>query len=136
TKSGPTGTLRESETFHIGYAKAEAGYRAARALVYETWRDIEESLDRGDPASTRQLSLARLALNNATWTVADVCQFAYRAGGGIALRQGVIQRYFRDMQAATQHVTSSTPVLRECGRELAGFAKGQVWGFIGLIDAH
>ncbi|HUY20104.1 MAG TPA: hypothetical protein VMV15_12840 [Candidatus Binataceae bacterium] len=131
-----TGTPRESESFFEGYANAEAKYRAARALVFESWGDVEETLKRGDRPSTRQLTLIRLALNNATWTVADVTHFAYRWAGGIALRAGVIQRYFRDMHAGTQHVTSSAPILRECGRELAGFAHGKAWGFNTLVDEH
>jgi hypothetical protein len=68
-----------------------------------------------------------LALNHVTWTVAEICRFAYTAAGGTALRRGTLQRLFRDMYAGTQHATSGTPVLRDCGRELAGFAAGQAW---------
>lgn len=136
TKAGPTGTLRESEHFFLGFANAEAQCRSARALLFEVWGDIQKTIDRGDRVATRQMTLARLALNHATWTIAEVCAFAYRAGGGIALRQGPIQRYYRDMNAAQQHVTSSMPILRDCGRDLAGLAKGKVWGFIGLMDAE
>jgi alkylation response protein AidB-like acyl-CoA dehydrogenase len=134
TKGGPAGTLRESENFLLSYANAEAKYRAARAFLFDVWGGIQSALERGDPASTRQLTLARLALNNATWPMADVCQFAYRAGGGIALREGAIQRFYRDMNAATQHATSSVPVLRDCGRELVGLAQGKAWGFLSLVD--
>jgi hypothetical protein len=39
------------------------------------------------------------------------------------------------MHAGTQHITSSQPILRECGRELAGLAEGQVWAALGqLVD--
>jgi alkylation response protein AidB-like acyl-CoA dehydrogenase len=130
-----TGTPRESEGFLEAFAKAEAKYRAARALVYESWSDVQQTLERGDHPSTRQFTLIRLALNNATWSIAEVASFVYKSAGGIALRAGAIQRYFRDMHAATQHVTSSAPILRECGRELAGFAKGKAWGFIGMVEA-
>ena len=37
----------------------------------------------------------------------------------MALRNGVLQRCFRDMFAATQHRIVSGFMLRECGRELA-----------------
>ncbi len=135
TRTSITGTPRESESFLEAYAKAEAKCRAARALVYESWSGVQEKLERGDRPSTRKVTLTRLALNNATWSIAEVAEFVYRAAGGVALRAGVIQRYFRDMHAATQHVTSSAPILRECGRDLAGFAKGKTWGFIGMVDA-
>jgi len=136
TKTGVTGTPRESESFLESYANAEARLRAARAFVVEAWGDLQETLKRGERPSTRQFTLVRLALNNATWSIGDIANFAYRAAGGVALRAGVIQRCFRDMYAATQHVTSSAPILRDCGRELAGLAKGKSWGFIGLVDAH
>ena len=135
TKGNRPGTLAQSESFHEGYAKAEARYRAARALVYETWRSNQETLDRGEKLSTRQRTLSWLALNNVTWTVSEVCYFGYTTAGGVALRRGPIQRLFRDMHAGTQHITSSQPILRECGRELAGLAEGQVWAALGqLVD--
>jgi alkylation response protein AidB-like acyl-CoA dehydrogenase len=134
TKTGVGGKLSESEHFHEGFATAEAKYRAARAFAYETWHSIEESIARDEPFSIRQLTLIRLALNHATWTVADVCLFAYKEAGGTSLRDSAIQRYFRDMYAGTQHVTSSVPILRQCGRELAGLAQGKVWAFLGLVD--
>jgi alkylation response protein AidB-like acyl-CoA dehydrogenase len=136
TKTGVTGTPRESESFLESYAKAEASLRAARAFVIESWGSLQENLQRGERPTTRQFTLVRLALNNATWSVGDIANFAYRAAGGIALRASAIQRCFRDMYAATQHVTSSAPILRDCGRELAGLVKDKSWGFIGLIDAH
>jgi alkylation response protein AidB-like acyl-CoA dehydrogenase len=136
TKTGVTGTPRESESFLESFANAEARLRAARAFVVEAWTGVEEMLERGERPSTRQFTLIRLALNHATWSVGDIANFAYRAAGGVALRAGALQRCFRDMYAATQHVTSSAPILRDCGRELAGLAKGKSWGFIGLVDAH
>jgi alkylation response protein AidB-like acyl-CoA dehydrogenase len=129
------GAPANRESFYEDFAKAEAGYRAARALVYETWNGIQETLDRGDRLSTRQRTLAWLALNNATWTVSEVCMFAYTSAGGVALRQGAIQRLFRDVHAGTQHVTSGRPIMQQCGRELAGCAGGQVWLGLGqLVD--
>jgi alkylation response protein AidB-like acyl-CoA dehydrogenase len=136
TKASPMGALKDSEAFHLDYARAEAKARAARALVFDVWGDIERTIERGDPTTIRQLTMARLALNHATWSIQEVCAFGYRVGGGIALRYGPIQRLFRDMNAATQHATSSIPILRDCGRELAGLAEGKEWGFIGLVDKH
>jgi alkylation response protein AidB-like acyl-CoA dehydrogenase len=133
-KSGRLGPLAGSESFLENLGAAEAKLRAARALVFETWRGIEETLYRGQPLSTRQGTLHRLALNHVTWTIAEVCQFAYFAAGGVSLRESTLQRCFRDMHGATQHITSSAPILRDCGRELAGLAKDKIWGFTVLMD--
>ena len=73
-------------------------------------------------------------LRKITTVVADVCAFAYREGGGTALRSSALQRCLRDMYAGTQHFLTRSHVLRECGRELAGLAEGQEWNLMGLAD--
>jgi indole-3-acetate monooxygenase len=133
-KKGRFGLLGDGESFLENFAAAEAKLRAAKAFVYETWRDIEAALYRGEPMSTRQSTLMRLSLNHVTWTIAEVSQFAYYAAAGNSLRASALQRFFRDMHGATQHATSSAPILRDCGRELAGVAKDKVWGFSTLMD--
>jgi alkylation response protein AidB-like acyl-CoA dehydrogenase len=128
------GQLADSEIFHAEYARAEAQYRAARAFVFEAWHDVQVTLSADEPLTTRQKTLIRLALNHVTTTVADVCRFAYIAGGGLSLRESRIQRLFRDMHSGTQHGSVAVSVLRHCGRELAGVAPGQVWQFRDLAE--
>jgi alkylation response protein AidB-like acyl-CoA dehydrogenase len=131
---GRTGTLASSDTFHEQYARAEGKYRAARALVYDTWSGVRETLERGEPLSVRQHTMMRLAMAHITWTCHEVAQFAYTSAGTIAMRAGTIQRLFRDMHAGTQHITSAPPALRAAGRELAGLADGKKWLFLELVD--
>ena len=132
THAGSAGPLRTSERFHDGYALAEAHCRGAGALVYETWRDIEATISRGEPMTTRQVTLARLALRHATDAAANAAIFGYREAGGTSLREGPLQRCFRDIHAGTQHLHTSSLVFTECGRELAGMAEGETWGRFGL----
>ena len=132
---GRSGTLAESDAFHEQYARAEGTYRAARALVYETWADVKQTLDRGATLSTRQHTTMRLAMAHATWSCHDVADFVYKSAGTVALRSGTIQRLFRDMHAGTQHITSAPPVIRNAGRELAGLAPGTTWVFLDLAPA-
>ena len=105
-KMGRAGTLATSEAFHQQHAKAEGTYRAARALVYEAWSDVRDTLERGGRLSTRQHTLIRLAMAHATWSAHEVAMFAYASAGTVALRSGTLQRLFRDMHAGIQHVTS------------------------------
>ena len=132
---GRSGTQAASESFHEQYAKAEATYRSARALVFESWGDVKETLERGDRLSVRQQSLIRLGMANITWACHEVSEFVYKSSGTLALRSGTIQRLFRDMHAGTQHITSAPPVFRAVGRELAGLAEGKSWVFLDLVDA-
>lgn len=122
------------ESFLEQFGIAEAKYRAARAFARECWGEIEAVLAHGEKPSVRQITLARLALNHATTAVAEICAFAYRYAGGIALRDGVLQRCFRDMNAGTQHASVSFGILRECARELLGLAEGKIWAPRALID--
>jgi alkylation response protein AidB-like acyl-CoA dehydrogenase len=131
-KTGRAGLLANSDSFQEDYARAEAAYRSARAFVYESWNDVKNTLDRGEPVSVRQHTLIRLALANATWSAQEVAAFVYKAAGTSALRAGTLQRLFRDMHAGTQHVTSAPGVFRAAGRELAGLAPGQKWVFLDL----
>src|SRR5215471_14594170 len=131
---GRSGTQSSSEAFHEDYAMAEAKYRAARALVFDAWGSVNDSLQQGQPLSTRQHTVIRLAMANITWACKDVADFVYKSAGTVALRSGTIQRLFRDMQAGTQHITSAPPVIRNAGRELAGLADGKRWLFLDLVD--
>ena len=135
SKAGRAGTLADSDSFLEQYAKAEAAYRGARALVLETWQDVQQSLTAGERLSARQHTMMRLAMANVTWASHAVSEFVYTAAGTVALRAGALQRLFRDMHAGTQHITSSPPVFARAGRELAGLAPGKRWLFLDLIDA-
>jgi indole-3-acetate monooxygenase len=135
-RAGRAGGLAESDAFHVGYATAEAKLRSARAFVFETWHDVEETLRRGDRLTLEQHTLFRLALQQATSSAEEVSNFAYAAAGTTALRAGALQRFFRDMHAGTQHLIVSPPVRQACGRMLAGLAPGKTWAFTMLVDAR
>ncbi|HZF30302.1 MAG TPA: acyl-CoA dehydrogenase family protein [Gammaproteobacteria bacterium] len=134
-RGGRAGTQASSESFQEGFAQAEGTYRSARALVYETWADVRDTIARGDKLSVRQHTLIRLAMGHIQWACQEVAAFVYRSAGTMGLRAGTIQRLFRDMNAGTQHVVCSPPVFRQVGRELAGLAEGQTWRFLELVDA-
>jgi indole-3-acetate monooxygenase len=133
-KSQRLGHGTTTDQVHAEYAQSEANLRGARALLMETWADNEATIDRGEPLSTYQESLTRLSLNHATWTAHEVCMTVYKWAGTIALREGDLQRYFRDMHAGTQRMSSGPGVLQQCGRQLAGLAEGLRWVFFSLAD--
>jgi alkylation response protein AidB-like acyl-CoA dehydrogenase len=133
-KTGRAGALVDSSAFHEGYGKAEATFRAARAFVIESWRDVEASLAKGDRVSVRQHTLIRLALTHLTASLHEIANFVYLSAGTTSLRRGTLQRMLRDVHAGTQHVTSSPPVVQACGRELAGLASGASWRFLELVE--
>ncbi len=132
-RGGRAGTQATSETFLEDYARAEGIYRAAHALVYETWNEVQHALESGEKLSVRQHSMMRLAMTHVTWAAHQVATFAYSAAGTTGLRAGTHQRLFRDMHAGTQHMIVSPPVFRAIGRELAGLAPDKHWRFVELV---
>jgi alkylation response protein AidB-like acyl-CoA dehydrogenase len=133
-KAGRPGQQGDNDSFAEGYGQAEGTYRAARALIFETWNDATDTLERGEPLSVDQNTLIRLGTVQATRAAHEVSRFVYAASGTTGLREGVVQRYFRDMHAGTQHIIPSAPILQTVGRKLAGLADGKVWQFLELVD--
>ena len=130
---GPFGSLSDGETGQLGYARAEAKLRSARAFAYALWGEIETDTAAARELSTHQQTLMRLSLLNATNAAQEVVAWAYRLGGGTALRAGPLQRCFRDINAATQHFFVGDSIFRDCGRELIGVAADTTWGPLGLL---
>jgi hypothetical protein len=126
-KAGRPGAQTDTAAFHEHFAKAEVELRAAKALLYEVWADIEQVLARGEEIPLRLHTLNRVALHNATFSVAAIAQFVYTSAGTDALRRGIIQRLFRDVHGGTQHVSSSPLIMQAAGQELAGLAEGKRW---------
>ncbi|WP_284746179.1 acyl-CoA dehydrogenase family protein [Amycolatopsis sp. RTGN1] len=135
-KTGSPNASVDTQQFYAEYAQAEAKLRAARAWAMEVWADSEATLDRGEPLDTEQETLTRLMLNNTTWSVHAVGQTVYKWAATAALRRGVLQRFFRDLHAGTQHITSSPVVLQNCGKLLSGLAPGSHWVFLDLQEAR
>lgn len=133
SKAGRPGQIAESDAFQTGFAETEAKFRAARAFIFEAWRDAWATLESGEELSTRQSTLLRVALSHATWTLFDISHFAYRNGGTTALRAGTMQRLFRDVHAGTQHITSAPGVIKAAGKELAGLAPDGQWVFLDIV---
>jgi len=121
-KGGPFGLLADAPSFQEKYARAEAKYRAVRALAYESWEAIDETLAREEPVSTQQLAVARLTNRYAHEVMSEICTFAYNGGGGIALRPSRLQRCYRDLHAGLQHVFLCDELMQDCGKVLVGRA--------------
>jgi alkylation response protein AidB-like acyl-CoA dehydrogenase len=133
-KAGRPGAQADNDGFLEDYGIAEGTYRAARALIFETWNDVVETLNSGEPLSVDQNTAVRLGTIQITRAAHEVTKFVYAASGTTGLRESAIQRYFRDMHAGTQHVIPSRPILQTVGRKLAGLAEGKRWQFLELVD--
>ena len=113
--------LGERATVQADVARAEATLGSARALVFET---IDEAWTRAQTAGTidvRARARLRLAAAHAATAAAKAVDLMYVAGGGsVVYASSPLQRRFRDVHVATQHVLVAPATLELVGRLLLG----------------
>jgi alkylation response protein AidB-like acyl-CoA dehydrogenase len=112
--------LRDQQLFRHDYAIHDAALHAARAFVYDSFAVVQDVLEAGDDPSPVQRQRLRQATTYATRVATDAVRFAYTAAGSDALRPSVLQRCFRDLHAATQHLVVDNNTLTETTRVLLG----------------
>lgn len=114
--TGASVPLRERATVQSEVAQAEATLRSARAFLYETVAEVWEHIVAGNSATIEQRALMRLAAAHATISSARAVDMMYTLGGGSAIYEtSTLQREFRDIHTATQHV-----ILNAANYELTG----------------
>jgi alkylation response protein AidB-like acyl-CoA dehydrogenase len=127
------GKMMDSPTFKYEFALAEARFRASRAFAYEAWQSVADTFAKDERASAEQVTMIKLALRHTHDVASDVATFCHRAARGASLRPGILQRCYRDIHAATQHVLMADEVIQECGRVLlGGTGAGAKWGVFGV----
>ena len=114
------GRLADSPTFRKSFAEAEARYRAARAFVYESWDVIDRAASANQVASLEPIALIRLAMRHLHDVLSEIATFAHRTARGASLRDGTLQRCYRDAHSGTQHILLADEIVAECGRVLLG----------------
>jgi indole-3-acetate monooxygenase len=129
------GRSSDSASFKFQFAQAEAKFRAAHALVYDTWRGVSETCARGERPTLHQMTMIKLALRHIHDVISEVGTFAYRAARGASLRNTVMQRFYRDIHSGTQHILMADQIVEEAGRALLGLpgpdAQWSVFGVVG-----
>src|SRR5439155_464909 len=102
----------ERHVIHAEVARAEATLGAARAFLAETVGAAWERAQAAGAIEVRERARLRLAATHATLASARAVDLMYGAGGGTAVyAASPLQRCFRDIHVATQHmmVAPATP---------------------------
>ncbi len=117
---GADSALAGSERFQHALGSLDGRARAGAAWVREAYTRAERSAaERGVP-DPRTVLDARQAVVHVTQDGAAIAREIYLLAGTSALREGPLQRFFRDLHAASQHfVAGSSPTL-----ELAQYMLG------------
>jgi alkylation response protein AidB-like acyl-CoA dehydrogenase len=119
--SGLRCLLRDRAMVQAELARAEALVRSGRAFLFETLSEVWAEIVAGRAVSLQQHALLRLAATHATLCAAQAVDLMYQAGGGSSVYTGSrLERAFRDVHVATQHMVFAPVVYEPVGRVLFG----------------
>jgi alkylation response protein AidB-like acyl-CoA dehydrogenase len=103
-RMGDESALANRTTFQRDLSRYEAAWRAARALIVNSFGEIDEEIAQGAELTPRRRADLRIAATYATDACREVVEFAHLAAGTTAIREGSrLERAFRDMYTGTQH---------------------------------
>lgn len=113
-------------TIQADVGRAEAVVRAARAWLYgsleETWQNVQA----GREVSIEQAGQLRLARTNAVTASVQAVDLMYSAAAGTAVySKSPLDRCFRDVHVAAQHVALHPSNYETCGRVILGLPPGR-----------
>jgi alkylation response protein AidB-like acyl-CoA dehydrogenase len=116
-----TRKLAERAATQSGVARAEAALRAARSLLFESTETAWNAAVAGAGIPLELRAGLRLASTHAIEAAATTVDAAYSLAGGSAIYEtSALQRRFRDVHAATQHMLVGPATWELTGRSLLG----------------
>jgi indole-3-acetate monooxygenase len=125
TPMGSSMLLRDKPSIQAAVGRAESLLRSARAFLFEAVQELWDEVDGGAPASLRKRALVRLANAQAAVSSAEAVDLMHNAGGGTSVYEtSRLERCFRDVHAATQHIAVATSNYEMSGRVLLGLDPG------------
>jgi indole-3-acetate monooxygenase len=121
TPTGSRKTLADRGVVQLQIAEAEAAERSARAFLVTTVGETFEEARRSGEIPVRQRALLRLAACHTVIASKRAVDLMYDAGGGTSIyKTSPLQRCFRDVHAASQHLMVSSSTMELAGKVLAG----------------
>ena len=118
-------TLGEDPRFQYDLGVMESRFRAAEAWVRDVFARCEASVADGGPRDDWAITEAKQATAFLTQEGCRVIEDAYNNAGTAALRDGPLQRCFRDIHAGTQHAMVSPAHTLEFATTLLASAPDQ-----------
>jgi len=118
TRMGASSSLADSERFLFEFGALEGRYRAGEAWVRSICESAEAEATRDGAISAVTANLVREACRHVNQGGADIVRQAYLLAGTKGLREGPIQRGFRDLHAGSQHFFASPSAAIDLTRSL------------------
>jgi alkylation response protein AidB-like acyl-CoA dehydrogenase len=116
-----TSTLATQHTTHERVGRAEALLRAGRAFLYETVRALPYSPTWSEALSDDLRASIRLASTHAAQNAAEAVDLMFNAAGTTAIyASSRLERCFRDVHVATQHIAVAPSNIEMVGQYVLG----------------
>jgi alkylation response protein AidB-like acyl-CoA dehydrogenase len=120
TPTGSDRTLSSRPAFHRDVALADSSLRAARSAFYEDIATAWEEAQNG-VGSLETRRLLRTSTVHAVTTAMNIVDSMYTTVGGSSVyEESALQRHFRDIHVASQHMMVAEPVMELAGRVISG----------------
>ena len=102
-------------------ARAMAAVQSAAALTREAIEDAWGEAHREGSLGLETKARLRLAATNNAWSAAEAVDLLYHAAGGSSIyAHSALQRCFRDVHVATQHLMVAQPIYEVVGKVALG----------------
>ena len=127
TRKTPTGSsslLRDRPSAQAALARAEGLFQAGRAGLIEGVNQLIEKAGRGE-VSLHDRALVRIAAAHSAASAVEAVDLAFEVAGSTANElDSPLQRFSRDVRAATQHIAVVPNNFEIAGRVLVGLEPG------------
>jgi alkylation response protein AidB-like acyl-CoA dehydrogenase len=114
--------LKDDPRFLHALGTLESRFRSAKAWVRDAFARIERSVRETGRLDLRENDEVRQATVHVTQEGADIVREAYLLAGTTALRDGPLQRCFRDIHAGSQHFFAGPASTLDFARDLLAAA--------------
>ena len=121
TRSGATGSIADQDDAQVALTLAEGDLQAARSFAYDALGELWDTACRGDVPDVDQRARFLLATVQAMRAAVNAVDTAYRCAGASAVyADHPLQRCFRDLHVAAQHVGFSPTASKRYARTRFG----------------
>jgi alkylation response protein AidB-like acyl-CoA dehydrogenase len=115
------GLLRDQPMVQADVGRAEAHLRSARALLYETVREVWAEVSATGAITLDQRAALRIATTHAIRLAVRVVDTVYNAAGATAIYESsLLQRHFQDIHVISQHLQARLAHYELVGRHWLG----------------
>ena len=119
---------REQPTIQISYANATALVESSRGFVYAALGSLWDTLVAGEKPTIEQRAKLRLSITYAHDACARAVDELYHAAGSATVyTPNTLDRYFRDIHTACQHVVAASNIYAAAGKALLTDVLPPLW---------